>query len=79
MIPASFAIAVGIEEFFVEVKRKMIFRSRLPVLALLCAATAFAQLNTGTITGKDWKRPDLRRKYGEYLARYLLEKVRPRE
>ncbi len=30
----------------------------------------------GTITGKDWQRPDLQRKYGRYFSSYLLEKMR---
>jgi hypothetical protein len=30
----------------------------------------------GVVTGRDWERPDLRRKYGRYFAWYLLEKMR---
>jgi hypothetical protein len=29
-----------------------------------------------TVTGQDWRRPDLRRKYGSHFAWYLLEKMR---
>jgi hypothetical protein len=28
------------------------------------------------ITGRDWQRPELQRKYGTYFAWYLLEKIR---
>jgi hypothetical protein len=28
------------------------------------------------ITGQDWRKPELRRKYGSYFAWYLLEKIR---
>ncbi len=28
------------------------------------------------ITGKDWKRRDLQRKYGQYFSKFLLEKIR---
>ena len=30
----------------------------------------------GLITGQDWRRPELQRKYGDYFAWYLLEKIR---
>lgn len=30
------------------------------------------------ITGQDWQRPELQRKYGPYFAWYLLEKIHPR-
>ncbi len=30
----------------------------------------------GVITGDDWRRPDLRRKYGEHVSEYLLRKIR---
>jgi hypothetical protein len=30
----------------------------------------------GLITGQDWRRPDLQRKYGGYFAWFLLEKIR---
>jgi SET domain-containing protein len=30
----------------------------------------------GTITGKDWQRPELQSRYGTYFSSYLLEKVR---
>ena len=28
----------------------------------------------GTITGRDWRRPDLQRKYGHYFSAYLLRR-----
>jgi hypothetical protein len=30
----------------------------------------------GVVTGRDWQRPELQRKYGRYFAWYLLEKMR---
>lgn len=30
----------------------------------------------GTITGKDWQRPELQERYGRYFSAYLLEKIR---
>ena len=30
----------------------------------------------GTITGKDWQRPELQERYGDYFSSYLLEKMR---
>ena len=30
----------------------------------------------GTITGKDWQRPELQARYGGYFSSYLLEKMR---
>ena len=30
----------------------------------------------GTITGKDWRRPELQRHYGNFFSAYLLEKMR---
>lgn len=30
----------------------------------------------GTITGKDWQRPELQQRYGTYFSSYLLEKMR---
>ena len=30
----------------------------------------------GTITGKDWQRPELQQRYGGFLSAYLLEKIR---
>ncbi len=30
----------------------------------------------GTVTGKDWQRPDVQAKYGEYFIDYVLEKIR---
>lgn len=30
----------------------------------------------GTITGKDWQRPELRQRYGNYFSAYLLQKMR---
>ena len=29
----------------------------------------------GVVTGRDWQRPELQRKYGRYFAWYLLEKM----
>ena len=29
----------------------------------------------GTITGKDWRRPELQRRYGNFFSAYLLEKI----
>ena len=29
----------------------------------------------GTITGKDWQRPELQARYGNYFSSYLLEKM----
>ena len=30
----------------------------------------------GTITGKDWRRPELQARYGNFFSTYLLEKMR---
>ena len=30
----------------------------------------------GTVTGKDWMRPELRAKYAGYFSSYLAEKIR---
>ncbi len=30
----------------------------------------------GTITGKDWRRPELQARYGNFFSAYLLEKMR---
>jgi hypothetical protein len=30
----------------------------------------------GIITGKDWKRKDLQKKYGDYFAWFILQKIR---
>ena len=30
----------------------------------------------GTITGRDWRRPELQARYGDYFSAYLLEKIR---
>jgi uncharacterized protein len=30
----------------------------------------------GLVTGEDWQKPELRRKYGDHFAWYLLEKIR---
>jgi uncharacterized protein len=32
----------------------------------------------GTITGEDWRRPELQQRYGDYFSAYLLEKIRRR-
>ena len=29
----------------------------------------------GTISGRDWQRPDLQRKYGTYFSSYLLRRL----
>ena len=34
-----------------------------------------AQSCRGTITGKDWQRPELQHRYGSYFSSYLLEKI----
>jgi uncharacterized protein len=31
----------------------------------------------GTISGRDWQRPELQRKYGDYFSWYLLRRFRP--
>lgn len=33
----------------------------------------------GTITGKDWQRPELQRRYRNFFSAYLLEKIRNAE
>jgi hypothetical protein len=30
----------------------------------------------GTVDGRDWQRPELQRKYGEYFSTYLLRRIR---
>ncbi len=35
-----------------------------------------AALCRGTVTGQDWRRPELQQRYGEYFSAYLLEKIR---
>ena len=35
-----------------------------------------AAICRGTITGKDWRRPELQRRYGSFFSAYLLEKIR---
>jgi SET domain-containing protein len=30
----------------------------------------------GRVTGQDWRKPELQRKYGDHFAWYLLEKIR---
>jgi hypothetical protein len=42
-----------------------------PPMACRCGAAACR----GVVTGRDWQRPDLQRKYGHYFAWYLLEKM----
>jgi SET domain-containing protein len=32
----------------------------------------------GTITGRDWKKKDLQKKYGKYMSQYLLERIKRR-
>ena len=29
----------------------------------------------GRISGRDWQRPDLQRKYGQYFSTYLLRRL----
>jgi SET domain-containing protein len=41
-------------------------------MACRCGAAGCRRL----ITGQDWKKPELRQKYGGYFAWYLLEKIR---
>jgi hypothetical protein len=41
-------------------------------MACRCGAAACR----GTITGEDWRRPDLRRKYGDHFAWHLLRRMR---
>jgi uncharacterized protein len=41
-------------------------------MACRCGAEGCRRL----ITGRDWQRPELQRKYGSYFAWYLLEKIR---
>jgi SET domain-containing protein len=33
----------------------------------------------GLITGRDWQKPELQQKYGNYFAWYLLEKIRVKQ
>jgi len=42
-----------------------------PPMACRCGAIACR----GVVTGRDWQRPELQRKYGKYFAWYLLEKM----
>jgi hypothetical protein len=42
-----------------------------PLMACRCGATSCR----GVVTGRDWQRPELQRKYGRYFAWYLLEKM----
>jgi len=30
----------------------------------------------GVVTGQDWRKPELQRKYGDYMSWYLLRKMR---
>jgi hypothetical protein len=30
----------------------------------------------GTVTGQDWRRPEIQERYGDYFSSYLLEKIR---
>lgn len=30
----------------------------------------------GTISGRDWQRPELQQRYGEYFSGYLLRRIR---
>src|SRR5262245_27544488 len=42
-----------------------------PPMACRCGAASCR----GVVTGRDWQRPELQRKYGRYFAWYLLEKM----
>ena len=42
-------------------------------MACRCGAAACR----GTITGEDWRRTDLQRKYGDHFAWHLLRRMRP--
>jgi uncharacterized protein len=42
------------------------------VMACRCAAASCR----GTISGRDWQRPELQRKYGGYFSSYLLRRIR---
>ena len=44
--------------------------------SLICACGA-ARCR-GTITGKDWQRPELQQRYGSYFSSYLLHKIQRR-
>ena len=35
-----------------------------------------ARICRGTITGKDWRRPELQQRYGSFFSAYLLEKMK---
>ena len=39
-----------------------------------CGATSCRKV----VTGKDWQRPELQRRYGNYFSSYLLEKIAQR-
>jgi uncharacterized protein len=41
-------------------------------MACRCGANGCRRL----ITGQDWRKPELQRKYGSFFAWYLLEKIR---
>jgi hypothetical protein len=30
----------------------------------------------GVVTGQDWRRPELQRRYGDYMSWYLQRKIR---
>jgi uncharacterized protein len=40
-------------------------------MACRCGTTACR----GTVTGRDWQRDDLQRRYGSYFSAYLLRKM----
>lgn len=42
------------------------------VMQCRCGATTCR----GTISGRDWQRPELQRKYAEYFSSYLLRRIR---
>jgi hypothetical protein len=42
-----------------------------PPMVCRCGAAACR----GVVTGRDWQRPELQRKYGRYFAWYLQEKM----
>lgn len=43
----------------------------IPTMTCRCGAAVCR----GVVTGRDWQRPELQRKYGQYFAWYLLEKM----
>ena len=48
-----------------------------PAESMACACGAAAC--RGTITGHDWRRPELQRRYAGYFSRYLEKRITARE